>query len=199
MSGEKSTTYLDSKDLGTLREKIIFYLSENPNLNAQAVQKGLAYPETQYPNILKALKVLHKLKLINSKRGKSKKGVIIRLYRCTDDGLLYALAKNPKVNALKTIDAYESIEEIAKTFRALYDIMGSELFLKFIRDWNEFMPMIVKDGIDNVAPYIVMKAMMQMRQLDTDVRTRIIKELIEHFPQTRQALKGMAKLINKAV
>jgi len=197
VSKQKSSTYLEVAKLGSLREKIIFYLSENPNLNAQALQRALEYPPNQYPNILKALKTLEKTGLIKSKGGKSKKKVPIRLYRCTDNGILYALARNPKANALKTINAYENTEEIAKTFRACYDIMGPELFVKFVEDVDEFMLMIQKDGIENVAPYIVMRSMIQTSHLDIDTRTRIVKELFKQFPQTKQVLKDWSDYISK--
>jgi DNA-binding PadR family transcriptional regulator len=197
MPKEKSNSYLPAKDLGKLREKLIFYISEDPNLNAQALQKALDYPSSQYPNILNALKKLEKFGLIESKSGKSKKKVPIRLYRCTDNGILYALARNPKADALKTINAYENLEAIAKTFRACYEIMGPELFYKFVRDWDEFMLMIQKEGIDNVAPYIVMKAMKQTSHLNPDTRTRIVKGLLEQFPQTKQTLKELNDYISK--
>ena len=94
-----------------------------------------------------------------------------------------------KADALKTIDAYESLDALAKSFRALYDIMGPELFFKFARDMDEFLLMIQKDGIDNVAPYIFMKITMQMDHLDPDTRTRMAKQLMEQFPDTKQRLK----------
>jgi DNA-binding PadR family transcriptional regulator len=197
MPKRKPSSYLEFGKLSSLREKIVFYLSENPNLNAQALQKALEYPSNQYPNILKALKTLEKTGLIKSKSGKSKKKVPIRLYRCTDNGILYALARNPKADALKTINAYESIEDLAKSFRACYDIMGPELFFKFVEDADEFMLKIQKDGIENVAPYIVMKATMQTSHLDPDSRTRIIKQLMEQFPDAKQRLKDWVDSVSK--
>jgi DNA-binding PadR family transcriptional regulator len=189
MPKQKSSTYLEVAKLSSLREKIVFYLSENPNLNAQAIQKALEYPSNQYPNILKALKTLEKSELIKSKSGKSKKKIPIRLYRCTDKGILYALARNSKADALRTINAYENIEELAKSFRASYDILGPELFFKFVRDADEFLLMVQKDDMDNVAPYMVMKMARQTRHLDSETRTRIVKELGEQFPQAMRILK----------
>lgn len=197
MHKRKSISYLEVAKLSSLKEKIVFHLSENPNLNAQALQKALEYPSNQYPNILKALKTLEKSGLIKSKSGKSKKNVPIKLYRCTDNGILYALARNPKADALKTINAYESTEEVAKSFRACYDIMGPELFFKFVGDADEFMLRIQKDGIENVAPYMVMKATMQTSHLDPDTRTRIIKQLMERFPDAKQRLKDWFDSVSK--
>ena len=68
---------------------------------------------------------------------------------------------------------------------------------KFDRDWDEFMLMIQKDGIDNVAPHIVMKAMTQTNHLDIDTRTRIVEELLEQFPQTKRALKDWSDYVSK--
>ncbi len=196
MSKPKSDAYPAGR-LSSLREKIVFCLSENPNLNAQALQKTLGYPSNQYPNISKALKTLEKSGLIRSKHGKSKKNVQIKLYRSTDNGILYALGRNPKADALKTINVYENLEDIAKTFRVLYNIMGPELYFSFVRDWNDFMPMIQKEGIDNVAPHIVMRAMMLTDHLDLDTHTRIVKQLLEQFPQTKRALKDWSDYISK--
>jgi hypothetical protein len=81
--------------------------------------------------------------------------------------------------------------------RARYDIMGPELFFRFVRDMDEFLLMIQKDGIDNVAPYIVMKASMQMDHLNLDSRTRIIKQLMEQFPDAKQRLKDWVDSVSK--
>jgi DNA-binding PadR family transcriptional regulator len=196
MPKQKPKIYPEGK-LSSLKEKIVFHLSENPNLNAQALQKTLGYPSNQYPNILKALKALEKTGLIASRSGKSKKKVPIRLYRCTENGILYSLAKNPEADALKTIDAYESLDKLAKAFRASYDIMGPQLFLKFVKDVDEFFPMIQKHGIDSVAAYMVMKMSTQMSDMDMDTRTRMVKQLMEAFPQAKKTLKDWVDSVSK--
>lgn len=197
MSEKESRSYLDVRELGSLREKIIFHLSENPNLNAQAVQKDLRYPSKQYPNILNALKKLEKLDLISSESGKSKKNNPMRLYRCTIDGIFYALAKNPNANALNTLNAYQSLDNVINSFRKLYDLWGPDLFIKFVRDVREFLPMIYKDGVENAIPYMLMKMTMQMSDLDIDTRTRIAKETMKQFPLAKQILKDWVKSVNK--
>ena len=197
MPKEKPRNYLDIKELGSLREKIIFHLSENPNLNAQALQKDLGYPSNQYPNILNALKTLEKLKLASSTRGKSKKNVPIRIYRCTIDGIFYALAKNPNANALNTLNAYQSLDNMVNSLLKLYDVWGHDLFLNFVRDVHEFLPMIHKDGIENVAPYMVMKMTMQMSDLDLKTRTKIAKETMKQFPHTKRKLKDWVESVSK--
>ena len=197
MPKEKSSTYLDIKELGSLREKIIFHLSENPNLNAQALQKALDYPSSQYPNILNALKKLEKLGLLTSKSGKSKKRVPIRLYRCTLDGIFYALAKNPNANAQNTLNAYQSLDDVINSILKLYDIWGHDLFIKFVKDAREFVQMIHEDNIDNAIPYMVMKMTMQMSDIDTDTRIRIVKETMKQFPHVKRTLKKWVKSVNK--
>jgi hypothetical protein len=197
MPEEKSSSYLDVKELGSLRKKIIFHLSENPNLNAQALQKNLGYPSSQYPNILKALKTLEKLDLINSTTGKSKKNVLIRLYRCTLDGVLYALAENPNANTLNTLNAYRNIDQAIHSFRKMYDVWGHEIFMMFIRDVHEFLPMIHKDGLENVMPYMLMKFTMQMRSSDRDTNIRNAKETLKQFPHAKKILKDWADSVHK--
>jgi hypothetical protein len=75
--------------------------------------------------------------------------------------------------------------------------MGPELFFKFVGVADEFMLMIQKDGIENVAPYIIMKVTMQTSHLDPDTRTRIVKELLEQFPQAKQNLKDWIDSVSK--
>jgi hypothetical protein len=197
MPEEKSSSYLGVKELGSLREKIIFHLSENPNLNAQALQKDLGYPSNQYPNILNALKTLEKLDLISSTSGKSKKNVPIRLYHCTLNGIFYALAKNPNANALNTLNAYQSLDNVVNSFLKLYDVWGHDLFIKFVRDVHEFLPMIHKDGVENVIPYMLMRMTMQMSDLDLNTRTRIAKETMKQFPHTKRIMKDWVKSVSK--
>ena len=197
MSEEKPRSYLDLKELGAKQQKIIFHLSENPNLNAQALQKDLKYPSNQYPNILNALKTLEKLDLINSTSGKSKKNIPIRLYRCTLNGIIYALAKNPNANALNTLNAYQSLSDVVNSFLKLYDIWGHDLFIKIVRDIHDFLPMIHKDGIENMIPYMLMKMTMRMRDLDLKTRTKIAKETMKQFPHAKRILKNWVKSISK--
>ena len=59
---------------------------------------------------------------------------------------------------------------------------------KFARDWNEFMRMIQARA---------MKAMTQTSQLDIETRTRIVKELLEHFPQTKKPLKDWSDYVSQ--
>lgn len=75
--------------------------------------------------------------------------------------------------------------------------MGPELVFKFVRDADEFMLMIQKDGIDNVAPYMVVKMTMQMDYLDLDTRTRIVKQLMEQFPDAKKLLKNWFDSVSK--
>ena len=57
----KDKAYVNLKDIGSLKEKVLLFLAGHSKMNAQAIQKELGYPPDQYPNILKAVKGLEKL------------------------------------------------------------------------------------------------------------------------------------------
>jgi hypothetical protein len=168
-----------------------------PSKRKNILQKALGYPSSHYPNVLKALKTLEKLDLVNSTSGKSKKNIPIRLYRCTLDGIFYSLAKNPNANALDTLTAYQNLDDVVNSLQKLYDVWGHDLFMKFVKDVHEFLPMIHKDGLENVIPYMLMKMTMQMRDLDLQTRTRIAKETMKQFPHTKRILKDWVKSVSK--
>jgi hypothetical protein len=69
--------------------------------------------------------------------------------------------------------------------------------MKFVKDVHEFLPMIHKDGLENVIPYMLMKMTMQMRDLDLQTRTRIAKETMKQFPHTKRILKDWVKSVSK--
>jgi hypothetical protein len=196
---KKKLTYLDVKQLGSLREKILFHLSENPNLNAQAVQKNLEYPQNQYPNILNALKTLEKLELLTSKLGKSKKNVQIRLYRCTFDGVLFALAENPNARALNILNAYQSLDKTTNSLRKFYDIWGNEVFTAFVRSFHEYLPIIHKDGLEKVIPMILMTSAKQTQNLDQETKIEKSSETIKLFPEAEKVLQEWGDSINKVL
>jgi hypothetical protein len=196
---KKKSTYLDLKQLGSLREKIVFQLSENPNLNAQAVQKNLGYPSNQYPNVLNALKTLEKLELLTSKRSKSKKNVPIKLYRCTFDGVLFTLAENPKASVLSVLNAYQSLDKNSNFFRKLYDIWGHEHFMAFVRYFHEYLPVIHKNGLAKVIPMMLMTAARETQNLDQDTKIEKSSETIKLFPEAEEALKEWGDSINKVL
>lgn len=199
MPQKKSSNNESMKELGSLQKKILFFLSENPNNNTQAIQRGIEYPDAQYPNILKDVKTLKKSKLVKSRKGKSMKNVSIDIYSCTEEGAFYALARNPNVNVLDVLDAYKDQYNLYKSFRALYDVFGRGRFVRFIRIVNEFLPMVQKDGLQKALPFLFMKFTTEAKDEDPIERKRFAREMMKLFPQTKQTMKEWAKSMNEVV
>lgn len=195
----KNKLCLNLKDLGSLKEKILLFLAENPSKNAQEVQKELGYPQAQYPNILKAAKALEKMELTQSEKTTSTKNVPMRLYSCNESGLLYVLAKYPNANILRILDANRSRSELAKDFRKLYDLWGETSFVGFIRSMNQFLPMIAKDGIENTMPFIFMKGFVETRHMDLKKRKEMVQQTMKEFPNVKKFLKEWKKAIDEIV
>jgi DNA-binding PadR family transcriptional regulator len=185
------------KELGSLQEKVLFFLAENPENHKQAIQQGIQHPSEQYGSVLKAVDTLEKLEFLESKEIKSQKNVQIKIYNCTELGVFYALTRNSDANILKVLDAYKSRIEFCKSFQALYDVWGHDHFAMFLRDMGEFLPMVQKNGVELAMPYLFLKIAKQMQSLDPKTKKKNVKEALKQYPQTKQMLKEIQKNINE--
>ena len=79
MSGEKPNDAIIFKELGSLQEKVLFFLAENPENHKKAIQQGIGHPDGQYGSVLNAIEPLEKLGYVESKEGLSKKNVKIKI------------------------------------------------------------------------------------------------------------------------
>jgi len=148
-------------------------------------------PKDQYGSISKAVDSLEEQHFITSKLTKSQKNNEIKLFRCTDEGVLYSLAKNPSCNIPKVLDSNKEQVEFCKQFRALYNAWGPEHMAMFLKDMGEFLPMVHTKGIEYATPYLLMKFAKQQQTLDPKTKKRNVKEAIKQFPKTKQMLKEM--------
>jgi DNA-binding PadR family transcriptional regulator len=179
------------KELGNLQQKVLFFLAENPDQHKQAIQKGISHPTDQYGSISKAVDSLEELGFIDSKLTKSQKNVEIKLFKCTDEGVLYALSRNPLGDILKILDSYKEQVEFCKQFRALYDVWGQKQMALFLKDLGEFLPMVHTKGIEYAAPFLLMKFAKQFQTLDPKTKKKNVKAAINQFPKTKEMLKEM--------
>jgi DNA-binding PadR family transcriptional regulator len=185
------------KELGSLQEKVLFFLAENPEKHKQAIQQGIQHPSEQYGSVLKAVDTLEKLEFIKSKEIKSQKNVQIKIYNCTELGVFYALTRNSDANFLKILDAYKSQIEFCQQFQELYKAWGHDHFASFLKNMRDFLPMVQKNGIEEAMPYLLMKMVNLMQSLDPKTRKKNAKEAMKQFPHTKQMLKDIRKNINE--
>ena len=71
------------KELGSLQEKALFFLAENPENHKQEIQQGISHPTDQYASIKNAVDMLEKFGYLESKKIASQKNVQIKIYHCT--------------------------------------------------------------------------------------------------------------------
>ena len=187
------------KELGSLQEKVVFFLAENPENHKQAIQKGIEHPAEQYGSVKKAVDKLEELGFIKSKKTLSQKKVEIKNYECTELGIFYALARNSCANILKILDGYESRVEFCKSFRALFNVWGHDHFARFLRDLSEFLPMVRKNGVELAVPYLLMKITRQMQSLDRKTRKKNVRAVLKQYPHTKQMLKEWRKNIDEVL
>jgi DNA-binding PadR family transcriptional regulator len=196
MSKKESYDEIVFKELGSLQEKVLFFLAENPDNHKQTIQQGIQYPAEQYCSVKKAVDKLEKLGYIESKEATSQKKVQIKTYSCTELGVFYALIKNSSANIPEVLSAYKNRVEFCKSLQPLYDVWGHDQFALFLKDIGEFLPMIQKSGVEQAVPYMLLKMAKQMQSLDPKTRKKNVKEAMKQYPQYEKMLKEMREKIN---
>jgi DNA-binding PadR family transcriptional regulator len=196
MSKKESIDEFCFKELGSLQEKILFHLAENPDKNAQEIQKDIDYPSSQYGNVNTTVKGLEKLGYIKSKGGKSKKNLEIKLYSCTENGVFYALAKNPKANIKSIITTYENEYPVFVPFLELYSVMGKERIAKFFENSLDLALIANKEGYDKAISSLLIKVLNEVRDLDKKTRKKFAKKTMKLFPKTHQMMIEWKKTLN---
>jgi hypothetical protein len=75
-----------------LEERIIEHLAMNPNKNAQEIQRELGIRDANHPTVNKATKRLTAKQLLTFTMGSSKRGVQIKFYKLSSNGVAYVCA-----------------------------------------------------------------------------------------------------------
>lgn len=143
-----------TKELGSLQKKVLYFLAENPNSHKQGIQKGIK--SDQYGSIVNVIDPLKENGYIKSKGGISQKRVKIELYSCTEKGVSYVLTNNPEANIPKILDNYKEEYPIFERFIRQYDIWGRSLFVKFYGYLGRFGVIWDKRGLENTVPMFLM-------------------------------------------
>jgi DNA-binding PadR family transcriptional regulator len=198
MATTMQNNILNIKKLGTLQEKILFFLAENPDNHKQAIQKGINHQPDQYSSILHAVNALKKMGLIESKKATSQKQQEIDVYSCTEIGLLYTLAENRSPDIPKFLNACQAKGEIWKSLKGLYQDIGEKQFLILFRQMADILPMIKKDGLENAMIYLFMRTAKQVQVIDLETRMKVAKSALEHFPTLKPTMKEWSDNIKQA-
>lgn len=185
------------KELGSLQETVLFFLAENPNMHKQAIQKGIGYPPSQYGNVLKTVNTLEKQKFIKSKKGTSQKKVPIKIYSCTENGVFYALAKNPEGEIKRIVDNHKKDYPIFTPFLDLYSVWGRERTRRFFEHSFEFILIMKKEGQEKALSFLLMKMHIEGQDLDSKTRKKIAKDTLKLFPKTRKTMTEMREILDE--
>lgn len=188
---------LDIKELGTLQEKVLYYLAENPDKCKQAIQKGIDHPADQYASILNAVNALKKLEYVKFNVKPSQKKVPIEFYSLTDLGVFYTLVMTPNPNYLKILTAYENQNEAWHGLRLFCLDAGQEMFADVFKGVSEFIPIMRKDGMDAAMMQVFLRAHMRARKLKMDVRRKNAKVAMKHYPELKTVMKEWRDNINE--
>ena len=197
MATTMENNILNIKTLGTLQEKILFFLAENPDNHKQAIQKGINHPTDQYGSISKAVDALKKMGFIESKKATSKKKQEIDSYSCTELGLLYTLAKNRSPDVPKILNACQTKGETWKSLKGLYNDWGPDEFLMLFQQIGDILPMITKDGLENALIYLLIKSVKRVHKIDSKTRMKYAKSAMKHFPYLKSGMKEWSENIKE--
>jgi DNA-binding PadR family transcriptional regulator len=195
----KKTKNIIFKELGSLQEKILFFLAENPENHKQGIQQGINHPADQYGSVSKAVDMLETYGFVVPKDAVSQKNVRIKTYSCTESGIFYALTRNPSAKPVEIFEAYKSEVDWCKSLKQLYDVWGHEHFMAYFRDVGDVLPIIQKKGFDEALPYLFFKAVKLTHSIDKKTRNRNVKEALKLFPENKEMLKEWRKNIDEVL
>jgi DNA-binding PadR family transcriptional regulator len=185
----KKTNDLTFKELGSLQEKVLFFVAENPEKHKQGIQQDINHPADQYGSVKNAVDKLEELGYIESTTALSKKKVEIKLFWCTESGIFYALTRNPSADIPKILEANKSKIPFCKAFYQLYTVWGKDNFVRYLNDTVEYLPMIQKNGITQTLPYLFIQAVKEMKDIDPETRKQNIIDALKMFPEVKEILK----------
>jgi DNA-binding PadR family transcriptional regulator len=187
------------KELGSLQEKTLFFLAENPENHKQGIQQGVNHPAEQYGSVSKAVDALETYGFIEAEDAISQKNVKIKTYSCTESGVFYALTRNPSANPVKIFEANKSKVSWCKSLRQLYDVWGHDHFMAYFRDVGDVLPIIQNKGVAEAMPYMFFKAVKLTHSIDKKTRNRNVKEALKLFPENKEMLKEWRKNIDEVL
>ena len=123
----------------------------------------------------------------------------MKLYSCSDEGIFYVLTKNPNANFLDIFEVYENQSVIVKNLKTLYGLWGQEIFAGFLRNLSEFLPMILKDGVEAAMPYMVLKVYAEIHNQDYSKRKKFAAQTMNEFPEVKKFMKEWKKNLDELV
>jgi DNA-binding PadR family transcriptional regulator len=195
----KKTGDILFKKLGSLQEKVLFFLAENPENHKQGIQQGINHPADQYGSVLKAVDALEKFGFIAAIEGVSQKNLKIKIYSCTESGVFYALTRNASAKPVEILEAYKNKVSWCKSLRQLYDVWGHDHFMAYFRDVGDILPIIQKKGVAEAMPYMFFKAVKLTHSIDKKTRNKNVKEALKLFPENKEMLKEWRKNIDEVL
>ena len=66
----------------------------------------------------------------------------------------------------------------------------------YLNDVAAFLPLIQKEGFEKATPYLFMRIVQEMKNIDTETRTKNAKAALHLFPEMNPMLKEWQKNIN---
>lgn len=183
------------RDLGSLQEKVLDYLAENPNQHKQSIQKAI--PSKQYGSILHAVNALEKAGYVESEDTLSEKNVPMKLYSCTDKGIQYALTKASEDSVLKILDAYKKKFSVNEFFLSEYKRLGHDRFFLFFKIMMKSLPILEKKDKDEAAQQMLFLAMKTQENLSPKEQKQMLKEITDQFPEAKKSAKEAKKRLDE--
>jgi hypothetical protein len=194
---KNDSNLMELKELGSLQQKIVFYIAENPESHKQEIQQGINHPAEQYGSIVKGVKVLEKLKYIQSDEGISQKNVKIKLYSCTNLGVFYSLAKNNIADIKKILRSNKNRVKFCEPLMEFYELIGHDYFSIYFKDAADVLPIVQREGFEAALPYLLMKAIKNEQIIDPEIRDKNAKIALKVSPETRVIFDDLRKKLNE--
>jgi hypothetical protein len=118
-----------------IENKIITYLSLNPDRNLQQIQRGIGLDDRNYPTVKNAMeRLLTKKRFVQYKKGLSEKKIEIKIFRLNTRGILVALTINKDNELNKTLDNYKNTSNILSILYRFVSQLKEPTKIKVLRN-----------------------------------------------------------------
>ena len=183
------------RELGSLQREILKYLTKKPESHKQQIQIGIEHNPYQYASVKNATDSLEEQEYIKSKKALSEKNLEIKLYSCTEKGLLYILTRNPEI-IMEIAEIYKENHPEFTFFQSQCEILGRDLFVKFFKLVGQSVILYKKDNLAKAIWY-AFTAPMSM-DFSPEEQKQIRKSTLKGLPSKyRKIVSELAKRMSE--
>jgi hypothetical protein len=173
---------------------------KNPSQHKQAIQKTM--PTKEYGSVSNAVQALEDSGYLEHEDAVSLKNVKIKIYRCTKEGLEYALANNSNMDFQKTFESNKERFPIFDFYLKQYQTLGHDLFKKFLKLTMESTVIAGSAGLKKGIMYALISSFSLGEDLNEEEKEKLQRNTVKNLPPEYKKIstdlkRALVKRINE--